>query len=61
MPPSDAPISAVVEDLALHPETTFAVILHGQLLPMRFAKRAEASGHLVALINSKRDEKEHAA
>lgn len=64
MPLSDGQINGVVEDLALHPDTTFAIILRGQLLPVRFAKRAEASGHLLTLMHTDRAvaaNKEHAA
>ena len=42
-------INGVVRDLAVDPVEQWAVIWDGQLLPIRFGKKAEASDHLYGL------------
>lgn len=39
-------LTGVVVDLARHPEVDFAVVIDGQLLPMRFLTELEAIQHL---------------
>lgn len=42
-------VSAVVIDKSPHPVPCFAVILRGDLLPMRFSSEREAGEHLLGL------------
>lgn len=45
-------MNGVVVDLSPHPAVSWAVILRSQLLPIRFAKEAEALAHLGAMLSS---------
>lgn len=40
------PLDAVVVDLSPHPQVSYAVVLAGQLLPIRFSTEREAYTHL---------------
>lgn len=50
-------LTGVVIDLAQHPEVHHAVILDGQLLPIRFSDEGEAYQHLGALVAKRNAER----
>ncbi len=49
---------AVAIDLSRHPEVSWAVVVRGQLLPVRFGQVTQAMGHLEGMLGRKLTEAE---
>lgn len=43
-------MTGIVVDLAPHPLAHYAVVIDGQLVPIRFSRREEAGAHLGAIV-----------
>jgi len=46
-------MTGIVVDLAPHPLVHYAVVIDGQLLPIRFSRREEAGAHLGAIVEAR--------